>query len=211
MSQIPVRLGRDQPAAALRSLLLALLVLLGAGLSVQPAHADPAEAEPPDWRGWLPHQGFGRGRLGVEIQPMTPELRAFLKAPAERGVLVVRVRPDSPAAEAGLSVGDVITTANGDPVARPSDLIAGVAELQTDEALQLGIVREGAEHSISVVPEGEPDGWAGSESLEEWLGSIGRGPHHRRELEQRLEALEQRLEQLERRLEGTPAPEGKST
>ena len=208
MPRIPSRLGRPQPAVATRSVLLTLLVLLCGGLSVQPARA---EAEPPDWRDWVPPHGFGRGRLGVEIQPMTPELRTFLKAPSDRGVLVVRVRPDSPAAAAELRVGDVITSANGDPVERPSDLIAGLGQLPTGEDMELGIVREGAEHAISVIPEGEPGGWAGAEPLEEWLGSIGRGPHHRRELEKRLEALEERIDELERRLEGTAGPKGKST
>src|SRR5262245_51234121 len=36
-----------------------------------------------------------RGRLGLQIQPMTPELREYMHAPPEAGVLVVAVEPDA--------------------------------------------------------------------------------------------------------------------
>jgi membrane-associated protease RseP (regulator of RpoE activity) len=207
MARIPVQIVFGGGRRALRLLVLALLLLGGSGGSAEPAQADPPASGPSARHGWLPPLGLGRGRLGVEIQPMTPELRAFLKAPAERGVLVVRVRPDSPAALAGLAVGDVITDADGEAIARPSDLIARVGRLPDGAALQLSIFRQGEEQSVSVLPD-EAQGF-GPEDLEEWLGAIGGAPH-RREIEQRLEAVEERLRALERQLE-TSGPTGKST
>src|SRR5204863_3258457 len=52
-----------------------------------------------------------RGRLGVSVQEVTPELAEYFGV--KQGVLVASVAPDSPAAKAGLKAGDVITAANG--------------------------------------------------------------------------------------------------
>ena len=70
------------------SLALAILALL-----LVPAAAEAA--------------GRGQGRLGVHVQPMTPALRAYFDAPEDRGVLVARVEPGSPAGDAGVEAGDV--------------------------------------------------------------------------------------------------------
>jgi C-terminal processing protease CtpA/Prc len=55
----------------------------------------------------------GASWLGVESQEVTSEKAKELKLPAERGVLLKRIVPDSPAAKAGLRDSDVITEING--------------------------------------------------------------------------------------------------
>jgi serine protease Do len=50
--------------------------------------------------------------LGVQTQVLTPELRKQRKAEADAGVVVTEVRPNSPAAKAGLKHDDVITAVN---------------------------------------------------------------------------------------------------
>ena len=54
-----------------------------------------------------------RGYLGVGIQSITPELAPEFNLPDEEGALVTEIRPNSPAAKAGLQDGDVIRTVNG--------------------------------------------------------------------------------------------------
>jgi serine protease Do len=54
-----------------------------------------------------------RGVIGVEAQTITPVLAAGLRLPQEWGVVVADVLPRSPAAQAGLRVGDVIAALNG--------------------------------------------------------------------------------------------------
>ena len=49
----------------------------------------------------------GRGRLGVGIQELTPQLAEYFGT--KDGVLVTSVEPETPAAKAGLKAGDVIT------------------------------------------------------------------------------------------------------
>ncbi len=96
---------------------------------------------------------MNRPRIGVHIQPMSDDLRAFFKAPKERGVLVAELAPDSPGAKAGIKVGDVITVAGGEKIERPRDLIHAVADVEEGKSLKLTLVRDGREKQLSVTPE----------------------------------------------------------
>jgi serine protease Do len=55
-------------------------------------------------------------RLGLRVEPVTPELRRELGAPATRGMAVAEVLPGSPADRIGLKRGDIILEVNGRPV-----------------------------------------------------------------------------------------------
>jgi len=166
-------------------LLLALLAAL-----VLPA----AAAAPPEGLPLPPH--FERGRIGLQVQPMTPELRAHMKAPTEAGVLVVRVEEGSPGAKAGVRVGDVVTQAGQEPVESPHDLMRRVARVPEGERLVLGLVRDGQKLEVEVSPQGRP--WPDVERFEEWMRG---GFHHGIDaLQRRLEELERRIDELERRL-----------
>ena len=162
-------------------------------------HPAPAGAQPE--RLPLPPP-FERGRIGLQIQPMTAELREHMKAPREAGVLVVQVEPDAPAAAAGVRVGDVITRAGGDAVATPRDLIHRVGRVPEGEALVLEAVRDGAKIELEVKPSGKP--WADAEAWKDWMR--GGFQHGMEALRRRLDALERRMDELERRL-----PEAKPT
>lgn len=68
---------------------------------------------------------IGRGRLGVNVQDLTPELAEFFGV--KDGVLVSRVQADTPAAKAGLKAGDVITAIDGAAIDSPAKLIRELA------------------------------------------------------------------------------------
>ena len=140
---------------------------------------------------------------------MTPELREFMKAPADRGVLVVRVDPDRTGADAGLRVGDVIVSADDEPVRVPFDLVQTLAGVPEGESLVLRLIREGDKHTLAVKPEGESPPWADPERFGDWIGeNLRRG---RGELRERLEELERRLEELEKRLDPPEQEPGRKT
>jgi len=90
-----------------------------------------------------------RAKLGVTVQPVTPEIAQSLELPTTRGALVSDVEPDSPAARAGLSPGDVITTLDGQPVNDANTLRNRVAAVRPGSEVSLGIVRKGRTESIS--------------------------------------------------------------
>lgn len=98
----------------------------------------------------LPRITSPRGRLGVQLNELTPELAEYFGA-KDGGVLVARVTPDSPAAKAGLKAGDVITSVNGDRVRDTDDL---VDELRDKEGeITIGIVRDKGETNVKATLE----------------------------------------------------------
>jgi 2-alkenal reductase len=74
------------------------------------------------------------------------------------GVVIVRTVPGSPAERAGLHgvdantgrLGDVITSVDGQPVRKLSDLTRALEKLQMPGKVQLGVVRGGAERKVSI-------------------------------------------------------------
>lgn len=85
---------------------------------------------------------LGGGFLGVELLPLTSELRAHFGVPADRGVMVARVLEDSPAAEAGLQVGDVVTAVEAEAVETPWDLSMAIRGKEAGDRVTLEVWRD---------------------------------------------------------------------
>jgi hypothetical protein len=86
--------------------------------------------------------------LGAAVQEMTPELREYFGAPPDRGVLVVGVDADGPAAR-GLEVGDVILEIEKIPVRCGTDLTLAVREREAGESVSLRVQRRGQPLELS--------------------------------------------------------------
>jgi membrane-associated protease RseP (regulator of RpoE activity) len=80
----------------------------------------------------------GRGRLGVNVQELTPELAAYFGV--KEGLLVNSVQADTPAAKAGIKAGDVIASVNGKAVITPDELIKELAD--KDGEVTIGVTRD---------------------------------------------------------------------
>ena len=98
-----------------------------------------------------------RGWPRARLQRRPPEETAWLgvrispEPPAEqRGVLVQRVFPQSPAAEAGLQDGDVIVRVDKTRVEAPADLQAAIAERRPEETVRLTVRRDGERLPVKV-------------------------------------------------------------
>jgi S1-C subfamily serine protease len=87
--------------------------------------------------------------LGVQIATLTPDMaqqnnedpNAGMMLPEVDGVLVVRVVPDTPAAEAGLRRGDVIVQVDDEPVASADELQTRVENSRVGQTLRLTVKR----------------------------------------------------------------------
>jgi membrane-associated protease RseP (regulator of RpoE activity) len=122
-----------------------------------------AEAEPHEWfleQPFMPQ----RGRIGIHVQPMTPELRDYFGVSSDRGVLVTRVEEGRPAERAGVRVGDVIVAVNEEPVRRPYDLVRVLARVPRDGDAALTVVRDREEQ---IRPRGSIPTTGGSGSARE--------------------------------------------
>ncbi len=99
-----------------------------------------------------------RGHIGVRTQPLTADLAPAFGLAAAQGALVVRVDPDSPAAEAGMRSGDVVLAVDADAAMSYADIQDRVAAARTGSRIALKIWRHRAPLSLRVgVTENPPD------------------------------------------------------
>ena len=91
-----------------------------------------------------------RGWLGVGIQLLTPELAESFGVKGERGVLVNRVVPDSPAAAGGLRGGDIVISFGGTRVTGVKEFQKRVAGVTPGSDVVMEILRGGKRKGITV-------------------------------------------------------------
>src|SRR5215204_574732 len=91
-----------------------------------------------------------RGWIGVQIQPVTPEIADSLGLKGTGGALVAEPQADGAAVKAGIQAGDVITAVNDKPVTDARDLARKIGGLPPGTTVQLGIVRGGAEKALNL-------------------------------------------------------------
>jgi serine protease Do len=104
------------------------------------------------------HGRVTRGRLGIGIQALTPDLARSFRLAEANGVIVVSVEPGSPADKAGLRVGDVILDYGGHPIREASELPRRVAASTPGSTVALTVWRDRARHALkATVGETLPD------------------------------------------------------
>ncbi len=92
-----------------------------------------------------------RGSIGINIQDITPELRAALDLErGQQGVLVAGVEEGSMAATAGIKTGDVIVAVNDRPVRASGQLRSQLGILAIGEQATLTLIRRGKERQVRV-------------------------------------------------------------
>lgn len=90
------------------------------------------------------------GYLGVAVTDLTAELRGHFGLPEDRGVLVARVEEDSPAASAGIAVGDFLLAVDGEAVATGGDLRRAILRREPAEPVDVEVQRETARLDFTV-------------------------------------------------------------
>lgn len=92
----------------------------------------------------LKHGEVKRGRLGVIIQDLTPDLaEAFELDKQQRGVLIAEVQEDSAADEAGLKAGDVVISLDGKSVESSAKLRNEIGLRRIGDNLKITVLRDG--------------------------------------------------------------------
>lgn len=171
-----------------------------------------------------------RGFLGVHLVRLTDPLREHFGAPKGVGVMVGTVEPDSPAAKAGIAVGDIIVAVAGTEVGTPQATARQVAR-KRGEQVEIKVIRDRKPLTLQATPaervqravtrqrwavqdeDGDEavelaiEGGDMGELVDTLAAEIGAGPssevaaQRQAELDQRLKELDQKLKQLDAAIE----------
>jgi predicted metalloprotease with PDZ domain len=149
-----------------------------------------------------------RAYIGVSLTNLTPELREYFGAPKDAGVMVESVQKDSPADKAGVRVGDIVLSVDGDDVTSSNDLRKSMQDKKDGDTVRIEVLRGRARQTlVASVKEREMPRLL---QLDELPGVIG-SPEFRARIERlggdcgdlqtRIKDLEARLKDLEKKLQ----------
>ncbi len=93
------------------------------------------------------------GYMGIGISDVTPDNSKFFHLDKAVGAVVTQVEADSPAAKAGLKVGDVITQLDGQTVNDAGELQVEVGQKGPGTAIHLQVMRDGKSMNVPVTLE----------------------------------------------------------
>lgn len=96
------------------------------------------------------HGRVRQGYLGVGVQPVRLPEQVAAALEQETGLLVVSVENGSPAHQAGLFVGDILATFDGDAVEQLDELLGALSGERVGKAVPVQIVRGGELKSVQV-------------------------------------------------------------
>ena len=155
-------------------------------------------------------------RIGVALADVDESLRSQLGLPDERGLVVTDVHVESPAAEAGIEVHDILVEFGGKPLAVAEDLTSQIQEVG-DRPATMVLVRRGEELRIRVTPAEQSGGtnylsWIEADVLGfhylnldaatgEVIGDLTLDEPQQLGTEQQLEQLIQEMQDLTERME----------
>jgi serine protease Do len=91
-----------------------------------------------------------RGWIGVQIQPVTPEIAESLGLKKPEGALVAEPQADGPAAKAGIQAGDVIIGVNGQPVKDARELARTIGGFAPGNTVKLDVVQKGQTRTVEM-------------------------------------------------------------
>ncbi|HKJ76596.1 MAG TPA: PDZ domain-containing protein, partial [Gammaproteobacteria bacterium] len=97
------------------------------------------------------HGEVRRGELGVHAQNLTPDLAEAFGLEPRNGAVVTMVERGSPADDAGLERGDVITHVDGEPVTNAADVRNRVGLIQVGQEVELRVLRDGEPLTLTPV------------------------------------------------------------
>jgi S1-C subfamily serine protease len=92
-----------------------------------------------------------RGYLGAGLEPLRRHRANGTSQASGSGVLVVSVDPNGPSARAGILVGDIVTTWNGNAVERVREVIRLLGPESVGSTVDLGLIRAGAATALKVI------------------------------------------------------------
>ncbi|MDP3083943.1 MAG: DegQ family serine endoprotease [Rubrivivax sp.] len=97
------------------------------------------------------HGRVVRGRIGVQITPVTKDVAEAIGLGKPAGALVQSVEPGGPADKGGVEAGDIITRVDGKEVEKSGDLPRLIGAMKPGSKAALQVFRRGATRELGVV------------------------------------------------------------
>ena len=91
-----------------------------------------------------------RGYLGAAITNIGTEQAESLGLPLNSGALIAEITPGGPGARAGLQVGDIVLSVNGQKISGSNELTRAVAATHAGDVMRLEVRRAGRVQTINV-------------------------------------------------------------
>ncbi len=92
-----------------------------------------------------------RGALGIGAEDISPDIANAFNVDSNKGAVVTQVMPSSPAAKAGIQVGDIISSINGTDIKNANDVVNAIAFLRVDSKANLSLLRNKKTIAVSTV------------------------------------------------------------
>jgi S1-C subfamily serine protease len=158
-------------------------------------------------------ESFKTVGIGVSMQTLSGKLGDYFGVPDGKGALITEVMKDTPAEKSGLKVGDVIVQVDKDKVESPSDVSSIIHEKEKGDKVDLVLVRDKAQKTISLEVD-EIDSFGSvdpSDMYQQFFGNgnrAGRAPAmlfhgdlNNDDTQRKMEELQNKLEEMQRKLE----------
>jgi serine protease Do len=91
-----------------------------------------------------------RGWIGVQVQPVTPDIANSMGLKEAEGALIADPQKDGPAAKGGIEAGDVITAVNGQPVKDARELARIIGGFAPGSTAKLDVLHKGKSKTVSL-------------------------------------------------------------
>ncbi len=106
-----------------------------------------------------------RGRLGVQVQNLTPDIAEAMDIDRSNGALVTQVAPNSAAEQAGIKEGDVIIRVNDRPITSIQELVTRIRLMRVGEQVELELIREKDRKTVTALVSDPEDSTVTAEEL----------------------------------------------
>jgi serine protease Do/serine protease DegQ len=97
-----------------------------------------------------------RGRIGVSLQTVTPDIATALGLPKVAGAIIGAVEKGSPAERAGIKTRDVVVEIDGKAVLNASEVRNRIGLREAGSRVSLTLLREGSRQTLSLAIASSP-------------------------------------------------------